>query len=225
MTARSVLLLFPFIMYFAHRTDGCQQKLYATEMQWLDEELADLKFAQHNIEGYKDAILDHRKYRSLNYEINQLVEKMTKELVENVYAKIEANQMKDFDWISQKYKRDMYIAEKKKKEMEELEAKLNLELRQKEARRQEVEGRVFAEREKARQRELQRQKEEEEDEKRSRDVLALQNGQFFAGAYWGEHPAVTKWNARKALNKSRREHERELERQLELELVLLLAQL
>ncbi|XP_055891750.1 uncharacterized protein LOC106067794 [Biomphalaria glabrata] len=118
MVAKSVLLLFLFIISFAHRTDGCQQKLYATEMQWLEEELADLKFAQHNIEGYKDAILNHRKYISLNYEINQLLEKMTKELLENVLAKIEANQLKDFDWISEKERKEMALAEEKRKAIE-----------------------------------------------------------------------------------------------------------
>ncbi|KAI8746647.1 hypothetical protein BgiBS90_033414, partial [Biomphalaria glabrata] len=92
-------------------------------MQWLDEELADLKFAQHNIKGYKDAILNHRKYISLNYEINQLVEKLTKELVEkkrleDVLAKIEANQLKDFDWISEKERKEMALAEEKRKAIE-----------------------------------------------------------------------------------------------------------
>ncbi|KAI8746646.1 hypothetical protein BgiBS90_033413, partial [Biomphalaria glabrata] len=43
-----------------------------------------------------------------------------------VYAKIAANQMKDFDWISEKERKEMALAEKRKKELEELEAKLSL---------------------------------------------------------------------------------------------------
>ncbi|KAK0044988.1 hypothetical protein Bpfe_025566 [Biomphalaria pfeifferi] len=39
-------------------------------------------------------------------------------LFADVLAKIEANQLKDFDWISEKEKKEMALAEKKRKAIE-----------------------------------------------------------------------------------------------------------
>ncbi|KAK0044981.1 hypothetical protein Bpfe_025559, partial [Biomphalaria pfeifferi] len=82
MTARSVLLLFPFIMYFAHRTDGCQSSMEATEMQWLEEELADWKLAPHNIKRYTNAILTNRRFISLKSKMDELMWTLVKEFSE-----------------------------------------------------------------------------------------------------------------------------------------------
>ncbi|KAK0051531.1 hypothetical protein Bpfe_019110, partial [Biomphalaria pfeifferi] len=126
-------------------TDGCQPTLEATEMQWLEEELADFKLAPHGIQRYTDAIRDNPRFKSLKHEMNTLFETLLKELLEE-------KRVQDRFWKGIADSIGYFIESLRKAVIQEEEKKKKL----------------LAEREKARQRELQRQKEEEEKKRKAK---------------------------------------------------------
>ncbi|KAK0044982.1 hypothetical protein Bpfe_025560, partial [Biomphalaria pfeifferi] len=195
MKARSVLLLFPFIMYFAHRTDGCQPSLEATEMQWLEEELADWEVAAHGIEKYRNALRDNPRFKSLKSEMNKLFETLLKELVEKRRQEDEFRKAKSLhDEFLKKLENIVLRHEKRKKLLAQIET--------------------------LRQKELKRQKEEKDEEDQRGNLFSIQVHKFFSGGMWfnSEDFSIEKWNERMAKNKFVREYERHLDSEVKQDL-------
>ncbi|KAK6983630.1 hypothetical protein BgiMline_019074, partial [Biomphalaria glabrata] len=115
MVAKSVLLLFPFILSFACWADGCQS-LKALEEQWVTEELRNLKFDPSRIKQMRNNVILNKRYQELQSEMRGVLEDIMTEFMEyeEMYLELEGDE--DFNNLPKAEKEYLLGPNKKKKQ-------------------------------------------------------------------------------------------------------------
>uniref|UniRef100_A0A2C9LCP3 Uncharacterized protein n=1 Tax=Biomphalaria glabrata TaxID=6526 RepID=A0A2C9LCP3_BIOGL len=115
MVAKSVLLLFPFILSFACWADGCQS-LKALEEQWVTEELRNLKFDPSRIKQMRNNVILNKRYQELQSEMRGVLEDIMTEFMEyeEMYLELEGDE--DFNNLPKTEKEYLLGPNKKKKQ-------------------------------------------------------------------------------------------------------------